>query len=146
MCPIINSSFLIGNLRRKAVVDLWLAITNISGEHWHTHRQCFLIIESLLLRYHLLAKPVDSVDGNFMHNCTLSEKSNFVHKFNFDRTPTFSRVFHPKFFWQFFSWNQSCQQLKSPKRVFHPKKSTIFSGNQSWIFGQKMKISNSVFT
>ena len=29
-------------------------------------------------------------------------------------------------------------------RVFHPKKSTLFSGNQSWIFGQKMKISNSV--
>ena len=29
-------------------------------------------------------------------------------------------------------------------RVFHPEKSTIFSGNQSWIFGQKMKISNSV--
>ena len=29
-------------------------------------------------------------------------------------------------------------------RVFHPKKSTIFSGNQSWIFGPKIKISNSV--
>ena len=29
-------------------------------------------------------------------------------------------------------------------RVLHPKKSTIFSGNQSWIFGQKIKISNSV--
>ena len=29
-------------------------------------------------------------------------------------------------------------------RVFHPEKSTIFSGNQSWILGQKMKISNSV--
>ena len=32
----------------------------------------------------------------------------------------FSRVFHPIFFWQFFSWNQSCQQLKSPKpQHFH---------------------------
>ena len=41
-------------------------------------------------------------------------------KFNFDKTPTFSRVFRPKFFWQFFSWNQSCQQLKSPKpQHFH---------------------------
>ena len=27
---------------------------------------------------------------------------------------------------------------------FSPKKSTIFSGNQSWIFGQKIKIWNSV--
>ena len=53
----------------------------------------------------------------------------------------FARVFHPKFFRHFFSWNQSCQQLKSPKpQHFHDfftqKKSTIFSGNQSWIFGQ----------
>ena len=39
---------------------------------------------------------------------------------NFDKTPTFSRVFHPKFYWQFFSSNQSCQQLKSPKpQQFH---------------------------
>ena len=55
----------------------------------------------------------------------------------------------PFFFWQFFSWNQSCQQLKSPKpqhfhQFFTPKKSTIFSGNLSWIFGQKVKSSNSV--
>ena len=68
---------------------------------------------------------------------------------SFDKTPTFSRVFHPKFFWQFFSWNQSCQQLKCLKpqhfhEFFTKEKSTIFSGNQSWIFGQKMKISNSV--
>ena len=51
---------------------------------------------------------------------------------------TFSGIFHPKFFWHFFSWNQSCQQLKKSKttafsRIFHPKKTTIFSGNQSWI-------------
>ena len=31
------------------------------------------------------------------------------------KTPTFSRVFHQNFFWRFFSWNQSCQQLKSAK-------------------------------
>ena len=65
------------------------------------------------------------------------------------KTTTFSRVFHPNFFWQFFSWNQSCQQLKSPKQqhfreFFTPKNWQLFSGNQSWIFGQKMKISNSV--
>ena len=61
----------------------------------------------------------------------------------------FHEFFTQFFFWQFFSWNQSCQQLKSPKpKHFHefltPEKSTIFSGNQSWFFGQKMKISNSV--
>ena len=86
------------------------------------------------------------------------EKSIFVQKFNFDQKPkhfhpiflvksksttaeklkttTFSRVFHPRFFWQFFSWNESCHQLKSPKpqhvhEFFTPKKSTIISGNQS---------------
>ena len=82
------------------------------------------------------------------HRTHYSKSQIFVQKFNIDKTPTFSRVFHPNFFWQFFSWNQSCQQLKCPKpQFFHefsPKKSTIFSGNQSWIFGQKMKISNSV--
>ena len=62
-----------------------------------------------------------------------SESQIFVQKFNFDKTPTFSRVLHPKCFWQFFTWNQSCQQLKSPKpqhfhKFFTPKKSTIFSG------------------
>ena len=61
----------------------------------------------------------------------------------------FHEFFIQKFFGQFFSWNESCQQLKSPKpqhfhEFFTPKKSTIFTGNQSWIFGQKMKISNSV--
>ena len=51
-----------------------------------------------------------------------------------------SRVFHPKFFWQFFSWNQSCQQLKSPKpQHFHK-----FFTQKIDILGQKMKISNSV--
>ena len=80
---------------------------------------------------------------------TLFEKSNFCPKIHFDKTPTFSRVLHPNFFWQFFSWNQSCQQLKSPKpqhfhQFFIQNKSTIFSGNQSWIFGQKFDFSNSV--
>ena len=77
-------------------------------------------------------------------------KSHFLSKNSIlTKNPTFSRVFHPNLFWQFFSWNQSCQQLKSPKpqhfrEFFHPKKMTIFSGNQSWTFGQKMKILNSV--
>ena len=49
-----------------------------------------------------------------------SKSQIFVQKFNFDKTQTFSRVFHPNFFWQFFSWNQSCQQLKCPKpQHFH---------------------------
>ena len=39
--------------------------------------------------------------------------------------------FSNKFFWQFFSWNQSCQQLKIPNpqhfhEFFTPKKSPIF--------------------
>ena len=72
-----------------------------------------------------------------------SKSQIFVQKFNFDKTPTFSRVFHAKFFWQFFSWIQICQQLKSPKtqhfHEFNTKKSTIFSEYQSWIFGQKWR-------
>ena len=62
--------------------------------------------------------------GMAAHDCKslifahYSKSQMFVQKFNFDKTSTFSRV-------------------------FHPEKSTIFSGNQSLIFGQKMKISNS---
>ena len=50
-----------------------------------------------------------------------SKSQIIAQKFNFDKTPTFSRVLHPNFFFrQFFSWNQSCQQLKSPKpQHFH---------------------------
>ena len=34
--------------------------------------------------------------------------------------PNIFTSFSPKFFWQFFSWNQRCQQLKSPKpQHFH---------------------------
>ena len=87
-------------------------------------------------------------------NSILTKLCNFLGKSKLSTTkkcksPTFSRVFHPNFFWQFFSWNQSCQQLKSPKpqhfHEFSPKTiRQFFSGNQSWIFGQKMKISNSV--
>ena len=96
--------------------------------------------------------------GKNLSLCSINSHSNFPHysksqifvqKFNFDKATTFSRVFHPKNFWQFFSWNQSCQQLKSPKpqhfhEFFTQIGSTIFSGNQSWIFGQKLKILNSV--
>ena len=58
---------------------------------------------------------------------------------------TFSRVFHPIFL-TFFLVKSKLSTAKKYKtktfsRVFHPKKG---SGNQSWIFGQKMKISNSV--
>ena len=54
----------------------------------------------------------------FSTHCSKSQI--FVQKLNFDKTPTFSRVFHPIFFLQFFSWNQSFQQLKSPKpQHFH---------------------------
>ena len=80
---------------------------------------------------------------------TLFEKSNFCPKIQVWQDHNIFTSFSPNFFWQFFSWNQSCQQLKSPKpqhfhEFFTQIKSTIFSGNQSWIFGQKMKISNSV--
>ena len=66
-----------------------------------------------------------------MYNFHFSKSQIFVQKFNFDKTPTFSRVFHHKNFWLFFWWNQSCQQLKNPKpqhfhEFFTPKKSTFF--------------------
>ena len=65
-----------------------------------------------------------------------SKSQIFVQKFNFDKTPTFSRVFPPNFFWQFFSWNQSCRQLKSSKpQHFHE-----FFTPKNRKFSRKIKI------
>ena len=55
-----------------------------------------------------------AVNMLILHMTHYSKSQIFVQKFNFDKTPTFSRVFNANFFWQFFSWNQSCQQLKCP--------------------------------
>ena len=61
-----------------------------------------------------------AVNMLILHMTHYSKSQIFVQKFNFDKTPTFSRVFNANFFWQFFSWNQSCQQLKCPKpQHFH---------------------------
>ena len=51
----------------------------------------------------------------------------FVQKFNFDKTPTFSRVFHQKFFLTiFFVKSEKLSTAKKSKtttfsRIFHPK-------------------------
>ena len=76
--------------------------------------------------------------------CTHYSKSQiFVQKFNFDRTSTFSRVFHSIFFWQLFSWNPSCQQLKSPKpqhfHEFSPQKIDSFLEKSKLNFGHKWR-------
>ena len=74
--------------------------------------------------------------------CTLFEKSNFCPKIQFWQNPNIFTTFSPKFFWQFFSWNQSCQQLKSPKpQHFHmffiPKKINNFLGKSKLNFWTK---------
>ena len=57
--------------------------------------------------------------------------------------PNIFTSFSPNFFfWQFFSWNQSCQQLKSPKpqhfhEFFIPKKIDIFFGKSKFNFWTK---------
>ena len=54
---------------------------------------------------------------------TLSEMSNFCPKIQFWQNPSpqhFHEFFTKKSFWQFFSWNESCQQLKCPNpQHFH---------------------------
>ena len=65
----------------------------------------------------LLFRVVHKItDYRFRVTSHYSKSQIFVQKFNFNKIPIFS----PKFFWQFFSWNQSCHQLKSPKpQHFH---------------------------
>ena len=63
----------------------------------------------------------------------------------------FHEFFTQDFFDNFSRENQSCQQLKSPKpqhfHEFFTQKDQQFSREiKSWIFGQKIKISNSVLS
>ena len=67
---------------------------------------------------------------------TLFEKSKFCPKIKFWQNPNIFTSFSPKFFWQFFSWNQSCQQLKSPK----PQHFREFFTPKNWQFSRKIKV------
>ena len=74
---------------------------------------------------------------------------NFLEKSKLSTIPNIFTSFSPRIFLTIFLVKSKLSTAKKYKtttfsRVFHPKKSTISSGNQSWIIGQKMKISNSV--
>ena len=80
---------------------------------------------------------------------TLFENSNFCPKIQFWQKTQHFHKFFTQIFLTIFLVKSKLSTAKKSKtttfsRVFHPKKSTIFSENQSWIFGQKIKISNSV--
>ena len=88
-------------------------------------------------------------------NCNLNvsivtnAKVKFLSKNPILTTPNIFTSFSPNFVLTIFLVKSKLSAAKKSKtttisRVFHPKRLTIFSGNQSWFFGQKMKISNSV--
>ena len=73
-------------------------------------------------------------------------KSNFCLKIPFWQNPNIFTSFSPKFFLTIFLVKSKLSTVKQPKttkfsRVFHPKRIDNFSRE---IFGQKIKISNSV--
>ena len=75
---------------------------------------------SLISQLHVWMYSTNLKRISWLFSSHYSKSQILVQKFNFDKTPTFSRVFNSKFFWQFFSWNQSCQQLKRPNpQHFH---------------------------
>ena len=70
------------------------------------------------------------------HIITLFEKSCFCPKIQFRQNPNIFTSFSPKIFLTIFLVISKLSTAKKSKtttfsRVFHPKKSTIFSGNQS---------------
>ena len=74
-----------------------------------------------------------------------SKSQIFVQKFSFEK-PQYFHEFFTKIFLKIFLVKSKLSTAKKSKtttfsRIF-PRQ--FFSGNQSWIFGQKMKISNSV--
>ena len=93
-------------------------------------------------------KKCDMKRGIFLNskNAHYSKSQFFVQKFNFDKWqyPNIFTSFSPKFFWAIFLVKSKLSTAKQSKtttisRVCHPKKSTIFSRNQSLIFGQKWR-------
>ena len=73
---------------------------------------------------------------------TFRESQIFVQKFNFDKTPTFSRVFHPNFFLTIFLVKSKLSTAKKSKtttfsRVFHPQKIDNFLGKSKLNFWTK---------
>ena len=109
----------------------WNAISDLVNEKCciktskkKCHKKCIISTHTIrkvkfLSNYSILTKPQhfhEFFTQNFFHIFLVKSKLSTAKK---SKTTTFSRV-------------------------FHPKKLTIFSGNQSWIFGQKMRISNSV--
>ena len=82
----------------------------------------------------------------YPHFCTVftqphySKSQIFVQKFNFDKTPTFSRVFHPNFFFANFSREielANSYVVKSPKpQHFHEFFTKLFC----WQFSREIKV------
>ena len=77
-----------------------------------------------------------------LHVAHYSKSQIFVQKFNFDRTPTFSRVFHPNFFLTIFLVKSKLSTAKKYKtttfsRVFHQKKIDNFLGKSKLNFWTK---------
>ena len=72
---------------------------------------------------------------------TLFEKSNFCQKIQFWQNPNILTSFSSQIFWQFFSWKQSCQQLKNLKpqhfRDFFTQKIDNFFGKSKLNFWTK---------
>ena len=122
----------------------------ILSSHWKQNFPRRLLLGSSISIYSHCSKSQIFVQKKFQfwRNFTIFLGKSKLSTTKKCKSPTFSRVFRPKFFWQFFSWNQSCQQLKSPKpqlfREFFTQKNRQFLGNQSWIVGQKKKTYNSV--
>ena len=141
--------------------ELWLGLWDSRGHFISSSVLVFLPSFKPCLHHHITKESPEKNEKWKIPLCSLQQlrdlfdsahtirKVKFLTKYSIWQSPTFIRVFHQIIFWQFFSWNQSCQQLKSPKPMhFHEfLLKTIrqfFSGNQRWLFGQKIEISNSV--
>ena len=110
------------------------------GRKWRTVETTFCMLQRLLafsknhsmrIRNH---KTWTTLSQNiFKGQCTThcSKSQIFVQKFNFDKTPTFSRVFHPIFLTIFLVKSKLSTAKKSKtttfSRVFHPPKNGQFS-------------------
>ena len=98
-----------------------------SRHNWVIFQSCKIMVDSTVVGSNPNVSNI-SKSSNHTH---YSKSQIFLQKFNFDKTPTFSRVFHSNFFLTIFLVKSKLSTAKKSKtttfsQVFHPKKVDSF--------------------
>ena len=104
-CTLENWRMLEQKIRQNCHFGCHSWVVNRNGLHTRLKKN---LVKSMNFLTFLALHHIPSVVGHTIRKVKFLSKNSILTSFS------------PKFFWQFFSWNQSCQQLKCPKpQHFH---------------------------